>query len=291
MINERMSGRRNLDGMATREPLPRIGIRAYGVAAIVLGVVGLVWGDFATNWQRVPPDVPFREPLAYLTAIYEVAAGSAIQWRRTARIGALLLTILYAVFVLLWVIQVIRAPLVYDGWGNVFEELSLVIGGAAAFASLAPPDSRWAGRAGAIGRFLGVCAISFGLEHALNFAAVATWVPRWIPPGQMFWSVATAVFFFLAAASLLSGIKSGLAATLLTAQILGFEILVWIPKLIEAPHSHFVWSGNAIGIAIGTAAWVVADALKEPQQSNAGLRASNKRVAAEGERLYEQTWR
>jgi uncharacterized membrane protein len=291
MINERMSGRRNLHRIATREPLPRIGIRAYGVAAIVLGVVGLVWGDFATNWQRVPPDVPLREPLAYLTAICEVAAGSAIQWRRTARDGALLLTILYSVFVLLWVIQTIRAPLIYDGWGNVFEELSLVIGGAVAYASLAPTDSPWARRAGLIGRILGVCAISFGLEHVLSLAAVASWVPKWIPPGQMFWSVATAVFFFLAAASLLSGIKSGLAATLLTVEIMGFEILVWIPKLIAAPHSHFTWSGNAVGIAIGTAAWVVADALREPQQSNAGLRASNKRVAAEGERLYEQTWR
>ncbi len=196
MINERMSGIRNPDRMTTREPLPRLGIRAYGAAAIVLGLVGLVWGDFATNWQRVLPDAPLREPLAYLTALCEVAFGSAILWRRTARIGALLLTILYSVFVLLWVIQTIRVPLVYDGWGNVFEELSLVIGGAVAYASLAPPDSFGAGKAGLIGRILGVCALSFGLEHALNFAGVATWVPKWIPPGQMFWSVATAVSFF-----------------------------------------------------------------------------------------------
>ncbi len=124
--------------------------------------------------------------------------------------------------------------------------------------------------------------------HANNFAAVATWVPKWIPPGQMFWSVATAVFFFMAAASILSGIKSGVAAALLTAEIMGFEILVWIPKLIEAPHSHFAWAGNAIGTAIGAAAWVVADALREPQRFKASLNPSVVGVAAGVEALNDR---
>jgi len=57
-------------------------------AAIILGVVGLAWGDFATNWQRVQPDVPFREPLAYSAAALELLSGFAIFWRRTAQAGA-----------------------------------------------------------------------------------------------------------------------------------------------------------------------------------------------------------
>jgi uncharacterized membrane protein len=279
------SGTRDPDMMATRKPFPRIGVRAYGVAGIVLGVVGLVSGDFATNWQRVLPNAPFREPLAYLAALCEIAAGMAILWRRAARTGALGLTILYAIFTLLWVIQAIKVPLVYDGWGNIFEELSLVIGGAAVFAALAPPDSRWAGRVGFISRIFGICSISFGLVHIFSFGAVVAWVPKWIPPGQKFWAVATTVCFFLAAASILSGIKSGLAATWLTAQIMGFEILVWIPKVIDAPHSHFAWAGNAICIAIGAAAWVVADVLNELRRSNAGLPASTIRLVARGEQI------
>lgn len=283
-----MGNGRDLHTMISGKPFPRIGLSAYGAAAIVLGVVGLVSGDFATNWQRVPPNIPFRELFAYLTAICEIATGVAILCRRTARIGALLLTILYAIFTLLWVAQVVRVPLVYDGWGNVFEELSLVIGGLVAFASFAPVDSFWAGRVGFISRTFGLCALSFGIVHAGNFAAVATWVPKWIPPGQMFWSVATAVFFFLAAASILSGIKSSIAAALLTAEIMGFEILVWIPKLIETPHSHFAWAGNAIGTAIGAAAWVVADALREPRRFKARLNSSVFTVAAGEEQLTDR---
>jgi uncharacterized membrane protein YphA (DoxX/SURF4 family) len=216
------------------------------MAAIVLGVMGLISGDFATDWQRVPPNTLLREPLAYLTAFFEIGAGIAIYWRRSARLGALLLINLYAIFTVLWIIQAVKVPWVYDGWGNVFEELSLVIGGLAAYAALAPPDSAWAGRVGVISRIFAVCPISFGIVHLLNLAVVAQWTPGWIPPGQMFWAIATAVFFFLAAASILLGIASHVAAALLTAQILGFEILVWLPKAIETPRSHFAWAGNGI---------------------------------------------
>ena len=241
-----MNGFHDPDTIAARKPSPLIGVRAFGVAAIILGAAGFAWGDFATNWQRVQPNVPYREALAYFTAALETIAGLAMLGRRTARAGALLLTILYSIFTLLWVIQVCAVPLVYDGWGNVFEELSLVIGGAAAYASLAPAGSWWTGKAGLIARLYGICAISFAIVHLINLAGVATWVPKWLPPSQMFWAITAAIGFLLAAAAILSGIQAGLAARLLTAEIMGFEILVWAPKFIAAPHEHFYWAGNAV---------------------------------------------
>src|SRR5579859_7229213 len=79
-----------------------LGQYIYGGAAIFLGLLGLVSGDFATTWQNVGPNVPFRVPLAYLTAFIELAAGIALFFRRTARTGALILTIVYSVFTLIW---------------------------------------------------------------------------------------------------------------------------------------------------------------------------------------------
>jgi hypothetical protein len=262
------------DTTSRRRPLPEMGVRAYGVAAIVLGAAGFAWGDFATNWQRVGPYVPYREALAYLTAAFETITGLAMLWRRTARTGALLLTILYSIFTLFWVVQVCAVPLVYDGWGNIFEELSILIGGAVAYASLAPAGSPLAGKAGLIARLYGICPISFAIVHLINLAGVATWVPTWIPPGQMFWAITAAIGFLLAAAAILSGIKAGLAARLLTAEIMGFEVLVWVPKLIADPHSHFNWAGNAISLAMVAAAWVVSDALNEPRRLYAKPRPS-----------------
>jgi hypothetical protein len=52
-----------------------------------------------------------------------------------------------------------------------------------------------------------------------------------------------------------------LASRLLTAEIVGFEILVWIPKLLAGPHDHFNWAGNGICIAIAGATWAVSDSI------------------------------
>jgi hypothetical protein len=258
--------------MAIKRAPSNIGIYVYGAAAIALGIFGIVWGDFATNWQRVTKDVPQREVLAYTAAFYEIVGGAALLWRRTARVGALMLTVLYSVFALLWVRQVVVAPMVYDGWGNFFEEFALVIAGFGLWATLAPPDSPWQHRTGLIGRLFGICVVSFTLEQIVSIQATASFVPKWIPPGQMFWAVATTVFFAMAAAAILSGIQAGLASRLLAAMIVGFELLVWAPRLLTMPHDHFNWAGNGISLALSGAAWVVADLIAQPQEATQALR-------------------
>ena len=268
--------------MENRKGAMSAGINVYGAAAIVLGLIGLVWGDFATNWQRVTPGVPHRLLLAYLGAVYEIVAGAAMLWRRTARAGALALAAFYAIFVLSWLAKALAAPGVYDSWGNVFEELSLVIGGAVAWLALAPGTSQATsaetGQARAAltpkgaalaARLYGVCAVSFGVVHFVYFSGAASFVPKWIPPGGRFWAATTGVCFILAAVAILSGVLSALAARLLTLMILLFEALIWFPLLVRSPHEHFNWAGNGIGIAIGASAWVVADVL-----SAAGRRRS-----------------
>jgi uncharacterized membrane protein len=171
------------------------------------------------------------------------------------------LTILYAVFALLWVIQISISPLVYDNWGNFFEEFSLLTGGAVAVTLLAPSDSCRPFKTALFTRLYGICVISFGVAHFIYFSGAATWVPRWIPPGQKFWTAATGTFFLMAATAILSGVMAALATRMLTIMIFGFEILVWVPKLLAAPHDHFNWAGNVICIALGTAAWVISDAI------------------------------
>lgn len=253
--------------MISRNPQSQLVLWAFGLAAIFLGVIGLAWGDFATNWQRVQPGFPFRVPLAYLVAACELLSGLAIFWRRTAQAGAIFLTLLYTAFALLWVIQIFAAPMVYDNWGNFFEEFSLVTAGAVAFTLLAPPDSRWASKTVLVSRIYGIPVISFGMVHFVYLSGAATWVPQWLPPGQKFWVVATGAFFFVAAAAILSGVMAALAARLLTIMIFGFEILIWAPRLIAAPHDHFNWAGNGISIAMTAAAWAVSDAINQARNA------------------------
>lgn len=250
----------------------RLGIYLYAGGAIFLGVLGLVSGDFATNWQRVTADVPHRLLLAYVAGTGELLAGAAMLWRRTARWGALALAGIYSIFWLLWALHAAAAPRIWDSWGNFFEEASLVIAGLAAFAWLSPVESGWTRRAVTIARLYGVCCICFGATHFIFLSGAAHFVPPWIPPGGTFWAAATGIFFWAGAVALLTGVVMRLASRLLGVMVLGFEVLIWLPWLVFGPpvwlgrlapgtQTHFLWAGNGMATVLGAAAWLVGDVI------------------------------
>jgi hypothetical protein len=72
------------------------GSRVYGLGAFMLGVVGLVWGDFELVWQPVPASLPGRTALAYAAGAALAGAGASVNWHRTVAFGAAALAILYA---------------------------------------------------------------------------------------------------------------------------------------------------------------------------------------------------
>ena len=189
--------------MQKRSLISNLGIYAYAAGAISLGVLGLASGDFAVTWQHVGPNVPFRVPLAYLTGSIELAAGLALLWRRTARAGALTLTVLYAVFTLLWLPQAFVNLGNYDPIGNVFEEFSLVAAGLVLCAILSPAGSYLARHRSFFVLLFGICPISFGIVHIVDMPGLLNFIPGWLPPNKMFWAYATTLGFFGAAIAIL----------------------------------------------------------------------------------------
>ena len=252
-----------------------LGIYVYAAAAIFLGGLGLVSGDFATTWQNVGPNTPLREPLAYLTAVLELAGGIAILWPRTARAGALTLTIVYSVFTLIWASKAFVNLGNYDPIGNVFEELSLVAAGLVLFATFSPAGSSIARRRPFFVFLFAICPISFGIVHIIDMPGLLGWIPGWLPPAKMFWAYATTMGFFGAAVAILTGIMAPLAARLLTAEIAIFELLIWVPKLSAGPHDHFNWSGNAICTALAGASWAVSDSISQAAKRDRTRTESN----------------
>jgi uncharacterized membrane protein YphA (DoxX/SURF4 family) len=246
------------------------GRHVYGLAAIGFGVFALAWHDF-NIWQPIQPlaNVPHREIVVYLVAAVEIFGGVAIQWRRTARAACIALGTLYLIFTLLWVARFLANPKSYDPLGNVFEQFSLVSGALIVYASLlGQSDSARAAKLARIGYFcFGVCVVSFTLEQLFYLSATADFVPKWIPPGQMFWAITTTIAFALAAIALLSGRLALLASRLVTAMIVGFGLLVWLPAPFADPHSLMNWAGNAENLAIAGAAWIVADYLSQSQSA------------------------
>jgi hypothetical protein len=229
-----------------------LGRHLFGVAALAFGLITLAWHDY-NGWHQ-------PRYLVYAAAAALIFGGAAIQFHRTAKAGAVVLVAVYLVFALQCVPGIVAAPRIYNSWGNFFEQFSLVTGAAILYARLSSAWSREALiRIGGV--LLGICSISFALEQAFYLQATAHLVPKWLPPSPMFWAEATTVLFALAAVALLTNRMALLAARLLTLMLVLFGLLVWVPLLLSAPHSHANWSETTETFAIAGTAWILADLL------------------------------
>jgi hypothetical protein len=240
--------------MTVSTPNSNLGRHMFGVAALASGLITLAWHDSNDGHQL--------RYVVYAAAAALLFGGAAIQFRRTAKAGAAVLGAAYLVFVLLSVPGIVAEPQIYNSWGNFFEQFSLLSGAAIVYARLSsawPPETLTR-----IGRILlGICAASFTLEQAIYLDATAKFVPKWVPPTQMFWAVTTTVFFALAAVALLTNRMALLASRLLTMMVVSFGLLVWIPLVFSNPHNHTNWSENAGTFEIAGAVWILADILGE----------------------------
>ena len=131
---------------------PSLGRHVFGVAALAFGLITLAWHDNNDDHQL--------RYIVYAAAAALIFGGAAIQFRRTAKVGAAVLGAAYLVFVLLCVPGIVAAPQIYNSWGNFFEQFSLLTGAAIVYAHLSsawPPETL-----NRIGRILlGICAASF----------------------------------------------------------------------------------------------------------------------------------
>ena len=236
--------------MTAAKTSSNLGSSVFGMAALAFGLIALVWHGY-NDWH--PPRY-----LVYATASALIFGGAAIPFHRTAKTGAVVLGAVYLVFALLCVPGIVAKPQIYTSWGNFFEQFSLVTGAAIVCARL---SSATVNRIGRI--LLGICTASFTLEQAFYLGATANLVPKWLPPSQMFWAVATTVLFALAAVALLTNRMALLATRLLTMMLVIFGLLVWVPVLLSDPHSHTNWSETVETFAIAGTVWILADILGE----------------------------
>jgi len=240
--------------MTVSTPSSNLGRHVFGVAALAFGLITLAWHDY-NGWHQLRYVVD-------AAGAAQIIGGAAIQFRRTAKTGAVVLGVVFLVFALLCVPGIVAKPRIYNSWGNFFEQFSLVTGAAIVYARL---SSTWSRETlNRIGRILfGICVASFTLEQAIYLGATASLVPKWLPPSQVFWAVTTTVLFALAAVALLTNRMALLATRLLTMMLVIFGLLVWAPLLLSGPHNYTNWSESAETFAIAGTAWILADLLGE----------------------------
>jgi uncharacterized membrane protein len=249
--------------MSAAKRTPGLGWSVYGLGVMALGLVCLALGDFDPG-QPVPKHFPDRTVLAYAAALFMIAAGASVEWRRTRVLGAAALSAYYALVVVI----VMNGRLVlahyaeFGSYSGAAEQLAIAAGGLIIFATSAVIDAALAARLVRLGQMIfGICAILFGGAHFFYMSLTAPLVPKWLPPSQEFWAYATGVAHIAAGVAIVTRIQARLAAILLTAMYASFTPLVHIPMLLADPSSHSSWSENAENLALIGVAWVVADSL------------------------------
>jgi hypothetical protein len=79
------------------------------------------------------------------------------------------------------------------------HQFSFVSGAVILYACSGPIAPARTARLAQIGyQSFGICFVSFILEQLFYLSETASLVPKWIPPGQMFWVMATTAAFALA---------------------------------------------------------------------------------------------
>ena len=235
----------------------RVGIILLGVAAIMYGIACFLQRDFAIYWQPVPQNMPFRLPLAYVSAGLLVLGGAGLMIPRTVRAAAMLLLVLFALYDACYLLILVEEGVKKSLLG-LAEQTSVVIG---AWAILL--RTRAGGSAAvAVARIgFGICAIVFALAHFMAYKITASMVPAWMPGGQGFWAIATGVGH-LAVGLALIGNRIAVPATRLGALMYtAFALLTWLVPAFMHPTEWLRWAGVAISLCMAAALLLVGDLL------------------------------
>ena len=88
----------------------KVGVWFYGLGTVLTGILDIAWGAFDASHQPIKSlgkNLPGQHILAYVAGVWLVAAGLAILWRRSARIGAAASAIAYLIFAAFWLRSVL----------------------------------------------------------------------------------------------------------------------------------------------------------------------------------------
>jgi uncharacterized membrane protein len=242
--------------------LETTGRTVLGLGALMMGVISLLYADFALTWQPVPDWVPARTVLAYASGGLLTAAGLALIAKRFTSIAAAFM----AAFMTFWGV-VLQAPRMLAAeeaaWLGPAEILAVA---AAAWVLYWACASETPSRTRAIElgvTFFGLMAPIFGVAHFLYIAFTASMIPEWIPYRE-FWAWFTGFGHIAAGVAIVLRVVPGIASALLAIMFSGFVLLVHVPRIVADLDNRVEWHLLSTALLLTGAAWLVASALQHP---------------------------
>jgi uncharacterized membrane protein len=249
-------------------------VTLFAIGMIGLGILGLIYGDFAMVWQPVAAWVPGRTAIAYAFALLMLAGGVGLLLWSTAALAVRLLFPYFIVWTLLEVPAIFAAPKTEGVYLGIGELGVLLAGGWILFARLAglrhgsPLTFAVGDRGVRIARFLfAVSLLPIGLSHIVYVQATADLVPAWLPY-RSGWAYLTGAGQMACGLGVLLSILPRVAAWCEAGMLTCFTLLVWVPVIVNKSKERLSWTAFFISWAIMSAAWVVASDLTTHQSAS-----------------------
>lgn len=255
----------------------------FAIGLIGMGVLALVYGDFAMGWQPVAQWFPARTVLAYGSGVLMVLCGAALFSRVTTAWALRILLPYLIIWQMLKFPALVVAPTV-EGVYLGFGELAILLaGGWTLFARLGNVGGTrfaWASGEGAIRvarYYLALWIIPIGLSHMVYLKPTMDLIPPFLP-GKVFWAYLTGIGQIASGLGLLFGVFPRIAAYAEAVQISLYALLIWLPAIFlgnrnlgpSFAHADQRLSFTAFLISwiIAAAAWAVAQ--NTPSRSPSG---------------------
>jgi uncharacterized membrane protein len=255
----------------TRSQQPAVTFFAIGM--IGLGLLALIYGDFALVWQPVATWVPGRTALAYASGIVMLVTGAALLVQSTAAVAARALVVYLVLWALLKVPGLVAGFQHEAPWLGLAELTALLAGGWTLYARLNPASPLAGDRGVRLARILfGVSLLPIGLSHLVYAKDTADLVPAWLPY-RIGWAYLTGAGQMACGLGVLLSILPRLAATIEASMLSAFTLLVWIPAILAAPTTRLPWTAFFISWTITAGAWVVAQNYGVPLATTASSSA------------------
>jgi uncharacterized membrane protein len=260
----------------------KTGIWFFGLGTAFTGILNVAWRAFDVFHQPINSlgNVPGQNILACVTGVWLIAAGVAVLWRRSARLGAAACAAAYLVFAALWLCRYYagihalgwRIDVIFGVSFGLAQQLMLVAPATMIYVFVTATNSPLQSRETIAARWmLGAPPIVFGLLHLIGIQVFAKIVPHWIPYGT-FWAALTGVAFLLAGLAICSGKRDLLAARLLALMLLLFEVLVEIPPIFVRLHDQGTWGAAVYNLSAIGAYLIFAEFLASPaDRERAGI--------------------
>ena len=247
----------------------KVGVWFYGLGTVLTGILDIAWRAFDPSHQPVQSlggHLPGQPILACAAGAWLIAAGLAVLWRRSARIGAVASGLAYLVFAALWLPRYAAGIHAY-GWRaavllgvsfGLAQQIMLLAPAAIIYTSAALPGSLSQKRAATAARWmLGLPPVLFGLFHLVGLRVFAGIVPPWMSFGY-FWAGFTGIAFLLTGCAICSGVMDVPAARLLGLMLLLFEGFVEVPPIFIRLHNLPTWGAAVYNVTAIGACWIFA---------------------------------